>query len=109
MAKFGVLFKYSPEGNRGFLKEGASKRVEAVKKALASAGGHLECLYWIGAGEYSGLVIWDFPDMAAYTAFVTHTQASDAFSLEVKSFQLLTSEEMDEALGKPMSYRPPGG
>ena len=50
MAKFGVLFKYSPEGNRGFLKEGASKRVEAVKKALASAGGHLECLYWIGAG-----------------------------------------------------------
>jgi uncharacterized protein with GYD domain len=109
MARFGVLFKYSGEGYKGFLKDKAAGRVAAIEKAAASAGGSFETVYWIGGGEYSGFVILNLPDMATYTAFLSMTQASGMFASDAKSFELLTTEEMDQALNKTMSYRAPGG
>jgi uncharacterized protein with GYD domain len=109
MARFGALFKYSGEGYKGFLKDKASGRVAAIEKAAASAGGSFEAVHWIGGGEYTGFVILNLPDMATYTAFLSMTQASGMFASDVKSFQLLTTEEMDQALSKSMTYRAPGG
>ncbi|TLM99511.1 GYD domain-containing protein, partial [bacterium] len=42
---------YTPEGFRGLLAEGGSKRSDAAKQALSSAGGSLEAFYFSCGGE----------------------------------------------------------
>lgn len=107
MPKYLTLFKYSTEGTRGFMKDKASGRVAAVKRAVESLGGRVETQYWVNGAEYSGVVIWDFPDAASFAAFGNVTGASGMFS-DAKTFELLTTEDMDRALGKTAAYRSPG-
>ncbi len=46
MPKYLGLFKYNTEGARGLLKEKASAREAAARKAFESAGGKIEAFYW---------------------------------------------------------------
>ncbi len=48
MPKYLVQFHYTPEGGKGLLKEGGTRRRTAVKKlveSLGDAGGVLLCLW----------------------------------------------------------------
>lgn len=108
MPRYVLLFKYSPEGAKGFLKEKAEAREAAVKKAYASAGGKVEAVYWAAGGDYSGVVIAEMPDAASVAAFSMHVGSSGALDAAV-GFEVLTSGEIDKALSKGMTYRPPGG
>ena len=108
MPRYLSFFKYSAEGNKGFLKEKAAAREAAAKKAFESAGGKLEALYWAATGEYTGIVIAEMPDAASGAALNALTNSTGAFS-EFRSIEILTSSEIDRALGKSMTYRPPGG
>jgi len=109
MPRYLTLFKYSPEGTKGFLKEKAAAREAAVRKGIESVGGKLETLYWASSGgEYTGMTIGEFPDAATATAFLALLQSSGMFE-DFKIIELLTTSEIDRALGKSMTYRPPGG
>lgn len=107
MPKYMTLFKYSPEGAKGLLKEKAAGRVAALKQAAETAGGRVESVYFTGGGEYTGVIISEYPDIATFTAFTLLAQSTGAVA-DGKTFALLTPDEMDQALAKKMTYRPPG-
>ncbi len=60
---------------------------------------------WVATGEYSGIGIADFPDAATAATFVATVESTGSFT-EFKAIEILTSGEIDRALGKSMTYRP---
>jgi uncharacterized protein with GYD domain len=106
--KYLGLFRYSSEGAKGFLKEKAEAREATIRKAYEGIGGKVEAVYWATGGEYSGAVVVELPDAATLAAFGVHVGASGAFDA-VTVMEVLTSSELDRALAKTMTYRPPGG
>jgi uncharacterized protein with GYD domain len=107
MPKYLALFRYSPEGARGFVKEKAAAREAAIRKMYQGIGGKVESVFWMAGGEYSGAVVVELPDAATGTAFAMVIEASGAMDAIV-SMEVLTSTELDHALAKTISYRPPG-
>ena len=47
MAKYLVEASYSADGLKGLMKDKGSGRLAAVKKAVSSVGGKLECMYFM--------------------------------------------------------------
>lgn len=107
MPKYLTLFKYSAEGTKGFLKDKAAGREAVIRKAIESAGGKTEALYWATGGEYSGMAISHLPDAATGAAFAAMVESTGSFS-KFHTIELLTASEIDGTLGKAMTYRPPG-
>ncbi len=108
MPKYLLLFKYSSEGAKGFLKEKAAHRETQIRKTFEGMGGKVEGLYWTTGGEYTGAIVIELPDAATGAAFSIVAEATGAFS-EVATMEVLTSSELDRALAKSITYRPPGG
>ena len=108
MPKYLTLFKYTPDGYKGFLKEGAASREEALRKGYASIGGKVDAVYWTTSGDYTGAIISDIPETAPTIAFLALVGASGALA-EARVIDLTTSADVDLALAKTTSYRPPGG
>src|SRR2546428_13561200 len=67
VAKYLIKASYTPEGAKGLLKDGGSKRRAAAEQALKSAGGKLEVFYF-AFGDTDAYVIVDAPDHAAVSA-----------------------------------------
>jgi uncharacterized protein with GYD domain len=106
MAKYIMQGDYTAEGSKGLVKEGASSRREAVAALVGSVGGSLESLnYRVGSSGY--VVIASVPDRASMSAIAAAIVASGAVTV-TDCFEILTPPEMDEALKKSPSYRPPG-
>jgi uncharacterized protein with GYD domain len=96
---------YTPEGFRGLLDEGGSKRREAAEQALKSVGGTLEAFYF-SFGDNDFYIIVDLPDNVSTTAVSFVGNVSGSF--RIKTIVLLTPEEVDEAIKKSVDFRPPG-
>jgi uncharacterized protein with GYD domain len=105
MPKYLFQASYTAEGAKGLLKEGGSKRREAVKRALEDVGAKLEAFYY-AFGEADIYTIVDAPDNISITAHALVVNASGA--AHIKTVVLLTPEEVDQAAKKRTSYRPPG-
>ena len=105
MPKFLVQANYVGEGVKGLLKEGGSSRRAAIEKLAQSLGGKVEAFYY-AFGETDAFVIVDVPDNASMVAAALTASASGAVT--VKTTVLMTPEEIDEAVKKAPSYRPPG-
>jgi uncharacterized protein with GYD domain len=106
MSKFLVQATYTADGLRGLQKDKASGRREAVTKAVKSLDGQIEALY--GAfGEHDVVMIVDLPD-AASAAAMSITASASGF-MRTRVTPLMTVEEMDRALAKSPTFRPPGG
>ena len=105
MAKYLIQASYIGEGIKGLLKEGGSSRRTAVEKLAESVGGTIEAYYY-AFGDTDLFVIADMPDHAAATA--VSLTAGAAGTATVKVTVLLTAEEVDAAVKKSPSYRPPG-
>lgn len=106
MAKYLFEANYTSEGLKGLLKEGGSKRREAVERAIKSLGGTLEAFYYV-FGDTDVLGIADLPDNVSAATFALLLTAAGGATLKTRV--LLTPEEIDQAAGKVISYRPPGG
>lgn len=93
------------EGLRGLLREGGTKRREAVEQLVKSSGGTLEAFYYAYGGD-DFFIIVDLPDSVTTTAIslAVHTTGAVTF----KTIVLITPEEVDAAVKKSVSYRPPG-
>ena len=105
MPKYLVQANYVGEGIKGLLKEGGSSRRAVVEKLFKSGGGKLETFYY-AFGETDLYVIADMPDHVSTAAFTLTIAASGAVTL--KTTVLMTPEEIDKAVKKTPSYRPPG-
>ena len=105
MPKYLFYGSYTPEGFRGLLDEGGSKRREAAEQALKSVGGSLEAFYF-SFGDNDFYIIVDLPDNVSTTAVSFVGNVSGSFS--IKTIVLLTPEEVDEAIKKSVDFRPPG-
>jgi uncharacterized protein with GYD domain len=80
MPRYLSLFKYTPEGTKGFMKEKAAAREAALKLTIESAGGKLELFNWTVPGsDYSCVTIAEFPDAGTYTAVVSLVQPRGVF------------------------------
>lgn len=104
MPKFMVIGSYTNEGLKGLAKEGGTGRREASRKAIESAGGKLDAMYF-AFGEDDFFIVADFPDAAAAAAVAVTAQESDAVSS--KMVLLMTPEEVDAAMKKHIEFRAP--
>jgi uncharacterized protein with GYD domain len=105
MSKYLYQAAYTDAGLDGLLKEGGSKRREAVELAAKSLGGTLEAFYY-AFGDSDVFAIIDLPDNVSASAFSLLVTA--AGGAKVKTTVLITPEEVDEATKKTLKYRPPG-
>ena len=105
MSKYLFYGLYTPEGYRGLMKEGGSRRIEAAKQALGSVGGSLEAFYF-AFGEYNFYIIVDLPDNVSTSAVTLAGNVSGTFS--IRGVPLLTATELDEVVKKSVDFRPPG-
>jgi len=105
MAKFLVQLSYSADGAKGLRKDGGTKRVKVVTKALESIGGTVESFYFC-FGVYDVVLVVDVPDNASVAAVSLAVTASGAGHLVTTP--LLTPDEIDHASGKKTAYKAPG-
>jgi uncharacterized protein with GYD domain len=106
MPKYLICASYSAEGLKGLQKDKASGRRRAIIAAVESVGGKLECAY-MALGEDDVYAIVDLPDSATAAALGVTVSATGL--VRTRTTALLTVEEVDRALEKSVSYRPPGG
>lgn len=105
MPKYLFYGSYTPEGLRGLVAEGGSRRIEAAKQALGSVGGSLEAFYF-AFGDNDFYIIVDLPDNVRTAAVSLAGNVSGTFSIETVG--LLTPEELDQAVRQQVDFRPPG-
>jgi uncharacterized protein with GYD domain len=105
MPKYLVQASYTPEGLKGLLKDGGSKRREVIEQLLKPLGGSVEAFYF-AFGDNDAYCIGDMPDNVSQAAVALAINASGAG--KVKTTVLLTAEEVDQATEMTVNYRPPG-
>ena len=105
MAKFLIKASYTPDGVKGLLKEGGTKRKETAEKLFADHGGKLEAFYY-AFGEHDVYAIAELPDSVTIAAIGLTINSSGMVSSSITI--LLTPEEIDRASKKSVNYRPPG-
>lgn len=105
MAKYLLQASYTTEGVRGLLKDGGSKRRAAVEAAVKAIGGRLEAFYF-AFGDTDAYVVIDGVDATTAAGMALTVAASGA--VHVRTTQLLTPEEVDQACSKTVPYRAPG-
>jgi uncharacterized protein with GYD domain len=105
MAKYLFQAVYTAKGLEGLLKEGGSKRRQAVEQAVKGLGGTLEAFYYT-FGDTDVFGIADLPDNVSAASFSLLVTAAGGAT--VKTVVLMTPEEIDQAAKKTLNYRPPG-
>jgi uncharacterized protein with GYD domain len=106
MAKYMFQGSYSLEGARGLLREGGTRRREAVDALVKSLGGRLESFYY-AFGDTDLYMIVDLPDHAAAAAASVIVAASGAGRW--RTVVLMGPEDMDRAAKSGGDYRAPAG
>jgi uncharacterized protein with GYD domain len=106
MPKYMIHASYSPEGLRGLQKDKASGRRDAVRQALESVGGRLECVYY-AFGQDDVVIIADLPDNVVVSALSLTVSAVGL--VKTRTTPLMTVEEVDKSLATKVNYRKPGG
>ena len=105
MPKFLIEASYTAEGLRGLQRDKAEGRTSALKNALRSVDGQLDCVYWC-LGDRDVVLIADLPDIGAAAALASTACASGL--VRTKTTQLLSAAELDAALEAEIDYRAPG-
>jgi uncharacterized protein with GYD domain len=105
MPKYLIEANYVGEGINGLLKEGGTRRRAAVDDLFKSMGGSVEAFYY-AFGDTDVFIIGELPDNASVAALALRVNASGAAAC--RTTVLITPREIDEAVKKTATYRPPG-
>lgn len=105
MPKYLSRTSYTAEGLKGLLKDGGTKRKQAMEQMAKSLGGKLEAFYY-AFGDDDLYAIWDVPDNVNVAAASLIVNASGV--AKAKITVLLTPEEIDRAAKMSVDYSPPG-
>ena len=76
-----------------------------MTQSVQAVGGTLETFYYAYGGD-DFFIIVDVPDSVTATALSLAVNASGA--VQFKTIVLITPEEVDAAVRKTVTYRPPG-
>jgi uncharacterized protein with GYD domain len=107
MPKYLVEVGYAPEAIAGMIKN-PEDRTPAVRAAIESLGGKLECLYHT-LGEYDAVAIAELPNNVSAAAGAMAITATGRYR-SYRTTALLTPQELVEAAraaGK-VTFRPAG-
>lgn len=105
MPKYLIETSYSLEGIKGVKAKGGTARAAAATELIEGLGGKVESFNFAfgGADVY---IIADLPDdVSAAAAAITVSAGGGATT---RTIPLLTPAQVDEAVAKKTSYRPPG-
>ena len=105
MTKYLFEANYVGDGIKGLMREGGSKRREALVSALDSVGGSLESFYY-AFGDTDVLGIFDVPEQA--NAAALSLMINSTGNVNVRLRPLMTPEDIDDAVKKTPTYRAPG-
>jgi uncharacterized protein with GYD domain len=105
MPKYMFRASYTAKGAEGLLKEGGTKRTDALNKLVGSVGGKVESMYWAFGADDVYLTA-DLPDASAAAAVSLSVGAGGGAS--VTTSELLTAQQVDEVVRRKTDYRPPG-
>lgn len=105
MPKYLIEANYLSEGINGLLKEGGTRRRAAVDDLFKSLGGTVEAFYF-AFGDEDVFIIGDLPDNVTAAALAIRVNAAGVTTC--RTTVLLTPQEVDEAVKKTGTYRPPG-
>jgi uncharacterized protein with GYD domain len=105
MPKYLIQGSYTDQGLKGLLKDGGTKRRDAIEQVTAGMGGKLETFYF-SFGNDDFVVIVDLPSSVDATAVALAVNASGA--VRARTSVLIAPEDVDQATRKTVSYRPPG-
>lgn len=105
MAKYLLEVNYTLDGVRGLKAEGGTARANAAKALIEGLGGTMESFHFAFGGS-DVFVIADFPDNTAAAAAGLAVSAGGGATS--KTVVLLTAAEVDAAVAKQTTYRPPG-
>ncbi len=106
MPKYMFEVSYSVDGAAGLLKQGGTARLKEVTKAFEQLGGSLESFHF-ALGHDDAYLIGELPGGDAVAALsITVAAAGGA---RVTSHELLTPEQLDQALNITVDYSPPSG
>ncbi|MET3172488.1 UNVERIFIED_ORG: uncharacterized protein with GYD domain [Arthrobacter sp. UYCu721] len=105
MTKYLFEANYVGEGITGLMREGGTKRRDALVDALKSVGGSIECFYY-AFGDTDVLGVFDVPDQAGAAALSLMINSTG--NVNVRLTPLMTPEDIDEASKMTPSYRAPG-
>lgn len=105
MPKYLIKANYLSEGINGLLKEGGTRRRAAVDELFKSMGGTVDAFYF-AFGDEDVFIIGDLPDNTTAAALSIRVNAAGVTTC--KTTVLLTPQEIDEAVKKTATYRPPG-
>lgn len=106
MAKYLIKASYSTEGVKGVMKDGGTRRVQAVERALAGVGGSVESFYF-AFGRDDVYVIAELPDHVAAMAISAAVGSGGALG-SYETVVLLAPSEVDEAMKLTVDYAQPG-
>ena len=105
MPRYLWQISYTTTGAKGLLTEGGTSRRNAITEMVESVGGHVEvCYYAFGTTDL--YVIGEVPDEVAAASLSLQTAVAGA--ARSQTVVLLTPEQLDEATGREVLYRPPG-
>ncbi len=105
MPKYLFQGTFSPEAAKALKKAGAASRPKAIGAMCAELGGSLESFHF-AFGDVDVIAICDLPDDEAAAA--ASFAVSSAGTVGIKTVKLMTVEEVDSALKRSVTYRPPG-
>jgi uncharacterized protein with GYD domain len=105
MPKYLIQANYLSEGINGLLKEGGTRRRVAVDELFKSMGGTVEAFYF-AFGDDDVFIIGDLPDNVTAAGLAFRVNAAGVTTC--KTTVLLTPQEIDAAVKKTGTYRPPG-
>lgn len=105
MPKYLFEANYIGPGIAGLLKEGGTRRRAAVEELFKSMGGVMEVFYY-AFGDKDVFLIGDLPDNATAAALALRVNVTGA--AKCKATVLIAPEEIDDAVKKSGTYRPPG-
>ena len=105
MPKFMISGSYIGDGIKGLLKDGGTKRKEAVEQLMESLGGSIESIHF-AFGDDDFFIIAEAPDNVKAAAGSLIASSTGAVSIKVTV--LLTPEELDEVSQISVPYRAPG-
>ncbi|ABK02331.1 uncharacterized protein with GYD domain [Arthrobacter sp. PvP102] len=105
MTKYLFEANYVGEGIKGLMREGGTKRREALVQALDSVGGSLESFYY-AFGDTDVLGVFEVPSSADAAALSLMINSTGSVNVRLKP--LMTPEDIDDAAKKTPAYRAPG-
>jgi uncharacterized protein with GYD domain len=106
VAKYLLEVKYTLDGVKGLKSDGGTARQAAAAGLCESLGGKIDSFHFAFGGT-DAYVVADFPDdITAAAAALTVAAGGGA---TVRTVVLLSPAELDAAVSKETTYRPPGG